>query len=109
MSADLARTALATDLLLSGASPNDTVSRYLSVYNTVGTKPQCPPPPVCGDEEGGEGFVDLDGDGIYSYFNWGDEDHDDGCGVARSPQRGLAWLGVVGAAYVLGRRRWRRR
>lgn len=109
MSADLARSALATDLFLSASSPVDTVSRFLSVQNTVGTAPQCPPAPICGDEEQGSGFVDLNGDGVWEYFEWGEHDHDDGCGVARTPRGSLAWVGLAGAAYLFGRRRWRRR
>ncbi len=109
LSADLARSALATDLVLSAASPNDTVSPFLPVSNTVGTRPSCPPPPVCGDEDEGSTFVDLNGDGVYTYVNWGDDDRDR-CGFAPEPKRaGLAWVGLVGAAYLLSRRRARRR
>ncbi|NUO49327.1 MAG: DUF2330 domain-containing protein [Polyangiaceae bacterium] len=111
MSADLARSALATDLFMSAASPNDTVSRFLSVANTVGNAPSCPPPPVCGDDENGSTYVDLNGDGVYSYVDWGNDEGDrDRCGFAPAPKRaGIAWVGLLGAAYVLGRRRWRRR
>lgn len=107
ISADLARTALTTDLALAASTSTNEVTRIFNVTNTIGTKPSCPPVQPCdeGDGDSGSIVVDLNGDGVYEVYNW---DHDDGCGLARSQSRGgLAWLGAGVVALLLARRRRR--
>jgi hypothetical protein len=98
ISADLSRPALTTDLILQASATQEPVSRTFSVQNTVGTKPACPPAPVCGETD----FNFLDPSG------WdASGQRSDGCGLGRGETHGNAWLAasLLGAAALLARRR----
>lgn len=59
ISAELSRDALTTDLALQAAADQSSVNRWFYIENSIGTAPECPPPPDCGDDfpwgEGGQG------------------------------------------------------
>ena len=101
LSAELSRDALTTDLALQASADQSSVNRWFYIENAIGTPPECPPPPDCGDdglwEDGGQGGEATVGGGRAS-----------GCAVV-SPGAdagaGLAALAVAGL--VLARRRRR--
>ncbi|NUP14316.1 MAG: DUF2330 domain-containing protein [Polyangiaceae bacterium] len=110
ISAELARSALADDLVLQASPDQSMVNRYFFVQNTVGTAPECPPPPVCDDDGGwpdGDGEVDGTGGASASGGSAGC----DSCAVGGSERTslGAGLAAMVGLGLVLGRRRLSKR
>jgi len=107
--AELSREALVSDLSLAARDNQDTISNVLQTTLFSGTQPACPPPPDCGDDDGGPNWSDP----------WGGSGNDDdggsgnvsSCSVSETNSH-LSLFGL-GSSVLLGlmwfarrRRRW---
>jgi MYXO-CTERM domain-containing protein len=105
--AELPRSALDKDLQLGASADQSAVSQFFVASKTTGTAPSCPPPPSCGNGDGGVG--DYGGYNPNAGAGGSGSSGHHGCSVGGSESSAATVLAVLGLAAMLHRKRREKR